>query len=366
MSGFQCVNCGGVYPKTGIPYLCPQCGGVYDHAGPPTFTKELIEDHLPGIWRFRHSFDLFENAPIVTLGEGNTPLIWDEYRGKKIGFKLESLNPTGSYKDRGTAVLVSQLLAKNVHLAVEDSSGNAGASFAAYAARAGLSAQIYVPAYASGPKRDQIEAFGADLITIQGPRSAAASAVLEAASAGVVYASHAYLPFGMMGVATIAYELWEDLVVDFAGTIIAPVGHGSLMLGIVRGYQALLAKGYITKLPFFVGVQAENCAPVYLSSVSNSNKIEEVTEGETLAEGVRVKNPIRGIPLIKDIVAAKGIFTAIGEELLVESYRELGCHGVYVEPTSALVWGAVKKLYRSLPEPIILIMTGSGLKNQKR
>ena len=363
MGNVRCVNCDRGYPESGVPYLCPHCNGIFDYSSLPTFTKHLVEDQLPGIWRFRQFFDLFDNAPIVTLGEGNTPLVWDECCGKKIGYKLESLNPTGSYKDRGTAVLVSQLLARGVRLAVEDSSGNAGASFAAYAARTGLTAEIYVPEKASGPKRDQIIAFGANLICVPGPRSAAAAAVLERASKGVAYASHAYLPFGMGGIASIAYELWEELG-DFSGSVVAPVGHGSLLLGIIRGFQSLLAGGYLTKMPFFVGVQADKCAPVYQTSVTDTDVIQEVEEGETLAEGVRVRNPIRGISLIKEVKAFEGAFVAVEEKLLVESYKELGLRGVYVEPTSALVWGAVKELYERLPEPIILIMSGSGLKNR--
>ena len=362
MNSIHCVNCGLEYPTIGVSYLCPNCGGVFDYTASPAFEQELVEDRLPGIWRFRHSFDLFDGAPIVTLGEGNTPLIWDD-EDRKIGYKLESLNPTGSYKDRGTAVLVSQLLARKVRRAVEDSSGNAGASFAAYAARAGLEAEIYVPDYASGPKRNQIEAMGAHLVAVPGPRSAAAEAVIKAASKGCAYASHAYLPFGMTGIASIAYELWEELG-DFSGTVIAPVGHGALLLGIVRGFKTLREKGYIKNLPFFVGVQAETCAPVYLTSVSGKKQIVDVEEGVTMAEGVRVKKPVRGSMLIEEIKNAKGIFTVIGEQLLVESFEELCSRGIYVEPTSALVWGAVKQFGKSLPEPIILIVTGSGLKHQ--
>ena len=364
MDSVRCVNCGEFYPTAGLPYSCPNCGGVFDFDVLPEFKEDLIEKFLPGIWRFRHSFGLFDGAPSITLGEGNTPLIWDEYEGKRIGFKLESLNPTGSYKDRGTAVLMSQLAARNIQRAVEDSSGNAGASFAAYSARAGIEAEVYVPGYASGPKRDQIEAFGARLISVDGPRSAAADAVLRAASRGDAYASHAYLPFGMTGIATIAYELYEQLG-DFSGTVIAPVGHGSLLLGIVRGFQALFQSEYIHQLPFFVGVQAEKCAPIYQTSIMNSNSIQVVPEGETLAEGVRVSHPIRGVALIEEIKKAKGVFTTVNEELLVESFKELCGRGVYVEPTSALVWGATKQLIYSLPEPILLIVTGSGLKYQK-
>ncbi len=153
MSVIQCTSCFHSYPANGVPYRCPDCGGIYDFATPPDFDPKRVDRSLPGMWRYRSAFDLPAAAPVVSLGEGLTPLVWDEFEGQRIGFKLEYLNPTGSYKDRGSAVLVSQLLARGVHEAVEDSSGNAGASFAAYAARAGLQARVYVPDSASGPKR---------------------------------------------------------------------------------------------------------------------------------------------------------------------------------------------------------------------
>jgi len=141
----RCTNCARPYEMQGVPYLCPACGGVYDFDGPPVFFPGSLEPGQPGMWRYRHAFGLPENAPVVSLGEGSTPLIPQQLQGKTIWLKLESLNPTGSYKDRGSAVLLSQLAARGVQQAVEDSSGNAGASFAAYAARTGINARVYVP-----------------------------------------------------------------------------------------------------------------------------------------------------------------------------------------------------------------------------
>jgi threonine synthase len=148
------------------------------------------------------------------------------------------LNPTGSFKDRGSAVLVSALKAAGVEEVVEDSSGNAGASLAAYAARAAIQARIYVPEYASGPKRLQISAFGAQVVQIPGPRSATAEAVQREAKEGIAYASHAYLPHGIAGIATIAFEIAEQLK-GSPGTVITPVGHGTLLLGLHRGFHAM-------------------------------------------------------------------------------------------------------------------------------
>ena len=285
MAKILCSDCKRPYPVEGIVYRCPVCGGVYDFDGPPDFSLEEIEPNLPGYWQYRHSFSLPDSAPLVSLGEGNTPLVWEDYHGRKIGLKLESLNPTGSYKDRGSAVLASQLLARGVEQAVEDSSGNAGASFAAYAAQAHIRARIFVPEAAAGPKRTQIEMYGADLVRVPGPRSEAAKAVLAQAEAGMAYASHAYLPFGLPGIATIAYEIWSSLGWMAPGSIIAPVGHGGLLLGIVRGFAALARSGLIAQPPYYLGVQAAACDPVVRAFKYGLAAMGTAGEGATLAEG---------------------------------------------------------------------------------
>ena len=129
MSDIQCSNCKSPYPESGVPYRCTTCGGTYDYASLPIFNPNLLDNPslMNGMWRHRHTFMLPEHAPQIYLGEGNTPLIWKDFNGVEIGFKLEYLNPTGSFKDRGTALLVSFLKSRDVESAVEDSSGNAGA-----------------------------------------------------------------------------------------------------------------------------------------------------------------------------------------------------------------------------------------------
>ncbi|HMD90163.1 MAG TPA: pyridoxal-phosphate dependent enzyme [Anaerolineaceae bacterium] len=363
MPTIRCGKCNQPYPDRGVPYRCPNCGGIYDFDGPPEFNKNAIEKDLPGLWRYRHSFGLFEDAPLVTLGEGNTPLVWTDANGLKVGLKLESLNPSGSFKDRGSAVQISQLLARGIHLAVEDSSGNAGASFAAYAARAGLKTRVFVPESASGPKRRQIELYGAQLVSVPGPRSAAAQAVLKEVDAGAVYGSHAYLPFGLMGYATIAYEIWENLGAA-PGTVVAPVGHGSLLLGIMRGFAALRQSGLILNLPYYVGVQAEACAPVVTAFTRGKEAAKNIVEGQTVAEGVKVSQPVRLGALLAEIPKGSGEFISIQEEAILPAYRELAKKGMYVEPTSALVWCTLDKIAGRVPEPVVLILSGSGLKYQ--
>jgi threonine synthase len=357
----QCQQCKRPYPTQGLPYRCPACGGGLAFDGPITLDLDRVEADLPGIWRYRHTFSLFPGAQVVSLGEGNTPLVWEELDGLRLGLKMEAMNPTGSYKDRGTAVLVSQLAARGARSAVEDSSGNAGASFAAYAARARLGARVFVPEAASGPKRAQIEAYGAELVRLPGPRSAAAQAVQTAAGQGAVYASHAYLAFGLPGIATIAYELYAQLG-RAPGSIVAPVGHGGLLVGIQQGFTALVNSGKIPGEPYYLAVQAERCAPLWWAATHSGGG--EPAEGQTIAEGVRVKTPAHLATLLELLDGRRGAVAAVAEDDILPAYRELAGRGIYVEPTSAIVWSAIQPLMGRIPEPIVLILTGSGLKYQ--
>ncbi len=357
-----CTDCGQAYPPTGLPFRCPVCKGIFDYDGPADFALERIEPGLPGYWRYRHAFGLSETAPLISLGEGDTPLVWEDYHGHAVALKLESLNPTGSYKDRGSAVLVSELLARGINEVVEDSSGNAGASFAAYAARAGLACRIFVPEAASGPKRRQIEMYGARLVAVPGPRSEAARAVLDQVNQGAVYASHAYQPFGMAGIATIAYEIWEQCGRKVPGSLIAPVGHGGLLLGLSRGFAALRKVGLTVDQPYFVGVQAAACAPLVRAFHHGLPAMEDVTEEATLAEGVRVRWPVRVKALMAEITPKQGTFLAVSESEISMAYTSLARRGHYVEPTAALGWAALDHLMGRIPEPVVVVLTGLGLK----
>ena len=282
--------------------------------------------------------------------------------GKEVGFKLESLNPTGSFKDRGTAVLVSWLVAAGIHEAVEDSSGNAGASFAAYAARTGIKAKIFIPSYASGPKRSQIESYGADVIAVPGPRSKAAEAVLQEVKDGAFYASHAFLPQGTAGIATIAFELVQQ-VGEVPGTILLPVGHGSLLLGIALGFEALKHSGVIDRLPMIVGIQAAACAPLSHAYADESPEPISTTEGKTIAEGVQISDPYHGREVLRAVRACGGKFLVVEEAEIKNGQGRLAEIGIHVELTSALIWNGLEQIHQDCSGPIVCILTGHGLKD---
>ena len=357
-----CLNCKRPYPDTGTPYKCPVCGGFFDLAGPLLFDRAQLEPSQPGIWRYRHSFGPAAAVEPLSLGEGNTALTWVKAFKRKLAFKAEYLNPTGSFKDRGMAPLVAFLRSRGVTAALEDSSGNAGASFAAYAARAGMAATVYVPAAASGPKRQQIESYKAELRPVPGSRSDVTALALQAADAGAAYASHAYLPFNLPGYATAAYEIYEQLG-RAPSAVVTPAGQGGLFLGLVRGFDALKRAGLIAALPHIVGVQARACSPLWVMATVGFSGMGFVTEGQTLAEGVRVRYPLRAGEIRQVVEAGLGSFVAVDEADILRGRDELAHRGLYVEPTSAIVWNALEQVLQKFPDPVVVMLTGAGYKS---
>ncbi len=360
-----CTICGRKYPRDGLPYLCSHCGGLYDFRDPFPFDSTHVDPAKPGIWRYGHTFCLKHDVESISLGEGNTPLLWADINGRKIAFKCEFQNPSGSFKDRGTAVMTTWLRSRNIHEAVEDSSGNAGASMAAYAARAGIKARIFVPESAGGPKRRQIEAYGAELVPVPGSRKDASKAAIEAAKKGVVYASHAFLPFNLPGYATTSYEIFEQLGNKMPGAVILPVGQGGLLLGMARGFDALRIANSIKEKSLLIGVQAFECAPLWASFTKGKEVKGLIVENQTLAEGVRVANPLRAEAVLQAVAASHGTICAVKENEIIPCRNALARFGFYVEPTSAIVLSALEKTVQNLPDPVVVILTGSGYKYDK-
>lgn len=359
----QCPSCNRAYPLDTRLWRC-ECGGTFEVAGLPAFDPTTVDSTAAGLWRYRATLPLPDNATPVTLGEVMTPLVETELEGLRFYCKVEYLSPTGSFKDRGTAVLVSVLRALGVTKVVEDSSGNAGASLAAYTARAGIACRIFVPAHASPVKKAQIAAFGAQLVCVPGPRENAARAVQQAARKGAYYASHYYNPFGLAGLRTVAYELWEQLGRQAPANVVLPAGHGTLLLGIYRGFRDLKHSGLIAKLPRLFAVQAQTCAPLHAAFIQGSVEPLPVEEGTTVAEGVRISRPVRGREILAAVQDTVGQVLAVSDEETLTARDALARHGLYVEPTSAVAIAALARLRSAIgkDETTVVLLTGSGFK----
>lgn len=317
------------------------------------------------LWRYQRLFGLDFETPVARLGAGWTPLLRLRFGRREVRFKLEFLAPTASFKDRGTAVMINVLAHQGVTHVADDSSGNAGASVAAYAARAGMQAEVFVPAYASPAKQAQITVYGARVRPIPGPRVNAKLAAWEAAERGVVLASHAYHPAFLIGQQSLAWELWEQLDRRAPDWFVVPVGQGLHLLGVWLGFRRLRAAGLVERLPRLVAVQAAALAPLCHAFEAGLEMVPAVEPTRTsVAEGLAIAQPVRGRRLLQAIHETGGACVAVEDEAILAAQRQLAHQGLYVEPTSATAVAALETVFRlTAPhETIIVPLTGSGLK----
>ncbi|MBI5877571.1 MAG: pyridoxal-phosphate dependent enzyme [Chloroflexi bacterium] len=358
---YICSNCRTIYPAGPQAWRCAACGAHLEMETRAPFKAGAInrDDHT--LWRYRAMLPVSDDEPIVSLGEGMTPLVAASFAGHTVHFKLEYMAPTGSFKDRGTTVLVSKLKGWGVQRAADDSSGNAGASFAAYAAHAGIAAEVYTPAYASPAKLAQIEIFGAKLNKIEGVREKATEAIENAVAGGLVYASHAWSPLTYEGTKTVAYEIWEQLGRRAPDVFMSPVGQGSLFLGAYRGFQDLLAAGLIAKLPRMIGVQSNACPPIVEAVRQGLDRHATIDKQPSVAEGISLAHPIRDRDVLQAIRDTGGTAIGVDDSETLAARDELARTGLYVEPTSAVVGAALKRA--GLSGIVVAALSGSGLKS---
>jgi threonine synthase len=355
----ECPNCGRTYESgPDEPWRC-ECGHALDFAERPLPDSSSPQiDPREGLWAFDEFLPI---GPEVTLGEGWTPLAeapaWDAQ------FKLDYVFPSGSYKDRGAALTLSRAAELGVERIVEDSSGNAGAAIAQYAARAGIDADIYVPADVKPAKLDAIEAAGATPVRIEGTRQDVTDACIsEAVGGDAWYASHAWNPAFYAGTSTFALELAAQRDWTVPDAVVLPLGHGTLFLGAYRGFQALRDAGWTDEVPRLLGVQATGVAPV----------VEELHgPGEAgtndLADGIQIREPARMDQLLEAIEATDGDAITCDAAATDEALAALHERGFYVEPTSAVaVAGLTTYRERGVLDAdadVAVALTGSGLKS---
>jgi threonine synthase len=360
-----CTACAQSYCLDTSNWRCA-CGGLFDLKDWPAFDVARRNPLERGLPRYRGLMPLDPAWEPVTLGEGNTPLLPVQWEGQPLIFKLESMAPTGSFKDRGAAALITALRGLGIKRVVEDSSGNAGASLAAYAARAGIACNIYVPSTAAGPKLAQITSYGANVVRVEGRREAVAEAAWAATTDGAYYASHVYNPYFLAGAETFAYEIWEQLGRQAPSAVVMPVGNGSLLLGIYRGFLRLDQAGLVARMPRIFGVQAAACDPIYRAFSEGRLDVAPVISAPTMATGIAVSDPARGAQILAAVRNTEGAVVIVSEEETAQARNELARRGFYVEHTSAVAVAALPKLRDRLGppgvEPAVVPLTGHGLK----
>ena len=364
-NAFVCATCNRSYPLDTREWRCG-CGGLFKFEHWPPFDPDRLDPAAPRLWRYRYLLPLDPDWQPLSLGEGDTPLLAMDWDGHPFHFKCESVSPTGSFKDRGAAILVTALRGLGIERAVEDSSGNAGTALAAYAARAGITCEICVPNTAGGPKVVQMAAHGAEVIEIKGRREYAALAAWAAAAHGAYYASHVYNAYFLAGVETLAYELWEQFARRAPAALVVPVGNGTLLLGLYNGFRRLLQAGLVDRLPRLFAVQALACAPIYRAFHEGQPDTGVVACQPSVAGGIAIAQPVRGQQILAAVRDSGGTVLSASEEAIVEARDQLARRGLYVEETAATAAAVLGQITEALApsasEPCVVVLTGHGLK----
>lgn len=358
---YQCERCGQREEFDSRHWQCPECGGAFGLDGPNRLNAADIDPTDPTLWRYAHVLPA-SREEARSLGEGMTPLVTGSLAGRPVWFKLDSLLPTGSFKDRGAAVFTAHLRRIGVGHAIVDSSGNAAAAFAGYCAANGLACSVYAPAATSMGKLVQARAFGATVNLVEGNREAVAAAAQNAAAddPAAFYASHNWHAVFVEGVKTWAIEVWEQLGRRLPAAAFVPTGGGSAFVGGRRGFEAA------GELPLLVAAQPAACAPIVAAWNASLDDIPPLSPGTTIAEGTRIGAPARSRQIIAALRDTGGWAEAVDDALIESTLRELFQQGIYVEPTAAVGAAAFVSATRrgaSLPDgDTVILLTGSGLK----
>lgn len=360
---YQCPACAKTWSLQLPRWRC-ECGSHLNLTpGPGLRRDEILTDHR-SLWRYAAALPM-SVPPQVTLGEGWTPLIDGSWRGCPIKLKLEYVSPSGSFKDRGIAVLVDYLARNKIDSVMEDSSGNGGAALAMYAAAAGIACRILVPATTSASKIVQIAATGAKVELVPGSRHDTAERALREAEF-TFYASHNRHPFFLEGTKTIGYELWEGLGFRAPDNVVVPLGGGSGLLGCYLAFGELLRRDAIDRMPRLFGVQAARCSPIHASFVAGTTNPVATTIGDTIAEGIAISEPVHLPEVLEALRVSGGRTVSVEEDAIVAALSALARMGLFVEPTSAAAAAGLTALLArgavARGETTVLVLTGSGLK----
>jgi threonine synthase len=285
--------------------------------------------------------------------------------GEGLLLKVDYLFPSGSYKDRGSAVMVSKLAARGVKAIMDDSSGNAGASIAAYAAAASIPCTIYAPAETSPGKLAQIETHGARLVRVDGDRAAAVAAAAQEAAERIFYASHIHQPLFIAGCSTLGFEIWEQCGFAAPDAVFVAVGYGSQLLGLHRAFTSLLAAGVIERMPRLYAVQTAAFPALARAFAADADDVTAAADGTTVAEGIACRQPARGPAMLRTLRESGGAALTVTDDEIAFALRALAGAGYFVEPTGAVSYAGYTKAFGELVTPderAVVVLSGSGLK----
>ena len=356
---------------------CPTCGhtlfAVYDTKG---WDGKAWWDGLVGrpatLWRYRELLPVREMARIVTLGEGFTPILdigeIDSAPGVRVLAKDDGIMPTGSFKARGMTVAVSRAAELRLSELFVPSAGNAGTALAAYAARAGVTARVYVPERTPTAIKQAIRSYGADLVEVPGTiREAGGTARNLEKGRGSFDMSTLREPYRVEGKKTMGFEIVEQSGPDaLPDAIVYPTGGGTGLVGMAKAFRELRALGLLERFPRLYAVQPERCAPVVRAVRDGAAKVTPWVDPVTIAPGLLVPAPFASERILEAVRESHGGGVTVTDLEIVASMRELATrHGISCSPEAAAPYAALPKLVADgsvrSGERVLLYLTGTGL-----
>jgi threonine synthase len=375
----ECALCGLKHEAHRLLNLCRECGKPllvrYDlDRAQQSLTKESLIGRRPDLWRYREVLPVQEDANIVTLGEGWTPLLRADRLGHSVGvadlyIKDEGQNPTQSFKARGMATAVSMAKELGATKLAVPSAGNAAGALAAYAARAGLECFIFMPRDTPIANVVECEQTGAHVTLMDGLITDCGAEVGRRKEAeGWFDVSTLKEPYRVEGKKTLGYELAEQLNWELPDVIIYPTGGGTGLIGMWKAFDEMEQMGWIgSKRPRMVTVQAAGCAPIVRAFEDGKRFADEFPNAATTASGLRVPKAIGDFLILDALRASGGTALAVTDKELIEATREIGAsEGIFCAPEGAACLPALKKLISAgtvkPTERVVLFNTGSGVK----
>jgi threonine synthase len=384
-TGYRCSLCKTEYQPGQVSYTCPRDGGNldilldYDSIREKYEPEDITSRTDPSLWRY---------APLLPVpevkGEGTplhaagwTPVFKMDRLAEKLDLgqlwlKDESRNPTASFKDRASAIVVARAREVNAEVVVTASTGNAGAALAGMAAAVGQKAVIFAPKSAPPAKVAQLLVFGAKVMLVDGSYDDAFDLTIKASKEFGWYCRNTgYNPFTAEGKKTAAFEIWEfmqEAIGPSPYTLFVSVGDGNIISGIHKGYKDLMELGWIDQVPRIIGVQAEGSAAVANAFRAGTEKIVPVS-ANTLADSISVDLPRDGVRAVRAARETGGTYITVSDEEILSAIAELGKVGVFAEPAGATAYAGLVRAAGSDvvggDDPILVLNTGSGLKDVK-
>lgn len=375
----ECSACAAHYAAGQLHNLCTVCGKPllvrYDLSrASRSLTRDSLKSRRADMWRYREVMPVENDADIVSLGEGWTPLLHARRLGATVGMtelmiKDESLNPTQSFKARGMSAAVSMAVELGARKLAAPSAGNAGGALAAYAAAAGLEAHIFMPRDTPRANVVECEQTGAHVTLIDGLITDCGQEIARRKDAeGWFDVSTLKEPYRVEGKKTLGYELAEQLGWRLPHVIVYPTGGGTGLVGMWKAFAEMESMGWIgSERPRMISVQASGCAPIVRAFESGSSHADEFPNAATVASGLRVPKAIGDFLILDALRSSGGAAVAVSDEELLAAVREIGRHeGLFVAPEGAACLPAIRNLLErgeiERDEQVVLFNTGAGIK----